>query len=110
MKSTSQVKTTKSTTTIPAALADRARAFRLSETATPEILDMMGETTLNYQDKVLLAGYCYNGVGQNSYFGAVYTHTDDDLTCEGEIRLTAISEDFFPDNGTAIAWAIGSCR
>ena len=83
-----------------------ARTFRLPETTTPENLACNWSTTLNFGDKVLLAGYYYNGIGANSYFAAIYTHTDSDFSCEGEIRLTAVSEDFFPDNGSAIAWAL----
>ena len=82
-----------------------ARTFRLPETTTPENLACNWSTTLNFGDKVLLAGYYYRH-GENSYFAAVFTHTDSDLSCEGEIRLTAVSEDFFPDNGSAIAWAL----
>ena len=83
-----------------------ARTFRLPETTTPENLACNWSTTLNFGDKVLLAGYYYNGRNANSYFATIYTHTDSDLSCEGEIRLTAVSEDFFPDNGSAIAWAL----
>jgi hypothetical protein len=82
-----------------------ARTFRLPETTTPENLACYWSTTLNFGDKVLLAGYYYRH-GENSYFAAVFTHTDSNLSCEGEIRLTAVSEDFFPDNGSAIAWAL----
>ena len=50
--------------------------------------------------------YYYNGRNQNSFFGAVYTFTTDDHSCEGEIRLTAVSDEFFADNGHSIAWAM----
>lgn len=80
--------------------------YRLPETTTPEDLACNWSTTLNYGDKVLLAGYYFNGRNANCYFGAVYTHVDDNLSCEGEIRLTAISEEMYPDNGSAIAWAL----
>ena len=86
--------------------AARARTFRLPETTTPENIASRWGTTLDFQNKVLVAGHHYNGVNQNSFFGAVYTYIDDNLTCEGEVRLTAISDEFFPDNGTAIAWAL----
>ena len=62
--------------------------------------------TLNFGSKVLLAGYFYSGRNANSYFGAVYEYTTDDHTCEGEIRLTAVSDEMFEDNGHAIAWAM----
>ena len=87
-------------------MKNNARTFRLPETTTPENLACDWSTTLNFGDKILLAGYYYNGRGKISFFGAVYTFTTDDHSCEGEIRLTAVSEDFFPDNGSAIAWAL----
>ena len=80
--------------------------YRLPETTTHEDLACNWSTTLNYGDRVLLAGYYFNGRNANCYFGAVYTFTTDDHTCEGEIRLTAISEEMYPDNGSAIAWAL----
>ena len=83
-----------------------ARTFRLPETTTPENLGCNWSTTLNFGDRVLLAGYYYNGRNQNSFFGAVYTFTTDDHSCEGEIRLTAVSEVIFEDNGHAIAWGM----
>lgn len=83
-----------------------ARTFRLPETTTPENLGCNWSTTLNFGDRVLLAGYYYNGRNQKSFFGAVYTFTTDDHSCEGEIRLTAVSDEFFADNGHAIAWAM----
>ena len=45
-------------------------------------------------------------VRMHCYFGAMYTFTTDDHTCEGEIRLTEVSDEMFPDNGHAIAWAM----
>ena len=83
-----------------------ARTFRLPETTTPENLACNWSTTLNFGNRVLLAGYYFSGRNQNSYFAAVYTHTDSNLSCEGEIRLTAVSDEFFADNGHAIAWAM----
>jgi hypothetical protein len=87
-------------------MKNNARTFRLPEATTPENLGCDWSTTLNFGDKILLAGYYYNGRGKNSFFGAVYTFTTDDHSCEGEIRLTAVSDEFFSDNGHAIAWAM----
>ena len=87
-------------------MKNTAKTFRLPETTTPETLGCNWSTTLNFDDRVLLAGYYYNGRNQNSFFGAVYTFTTDDHSCEGEIRLTAVSDEFFADNGHAIAWAM----
>ena len=53
-----------------------------------------------------LAGHYYSGRSQNSFYGAVYEYTTGNHTCEGEIRLTAVSEERFADNGHAIAWAM----
>lgn len=87
-----------------------ARTFRLPETTTPENLETRfftgNATFLTFGDKTLMAGYFWNGMGANSYYGAVYTFTTDDHSCEGEIRLTAVSDEFFKDNGHAIAWAM----
>ena len=60
---------------------------------------------MNFGDKVLLAGY-YSGRNHNNYFGAVYEYTTADHTCEGEIRLTAVSTEMFADNGHALAWGM----
>ena len=79
--------------------------YRLPETTTPEDLGCNWRTTLNFGNHVLLAGF-YFANGRNNYFGAIFTFTTDDHTCEGEIRLTAISEEFFPDNGSAAQWAM----
>ena len=84
------------------------RTYRLPETTTPEDLGCNWSTTLNFGSHVLLAGF-YFANGRNNYFGAVFTFTTDDHTCEGEIRLEAISTEMFPDNGSAIAWCIDNC-
>ena len=87
-------------------LEKNARTYRLPETTTPENLACSWSCTVNFGDKVLLAGYYYSGRNQNSYFGAVYEHLDDDLSCEGTIGLAAASEVAFEDDGHAIAWAM----
>ena len=84
--------------------------YRLPETTTPEDLGYNWSTVLNFGNHVLLAGYYYAGPNKNSYFGAIFTFTTADHTCEGEIRLEAISSEMYPDNGSAIAWCIGNCR
>jgi hypothetical protein len=91
--------------------AAKAKTYRLQTTTTPENLEtrMMndGGTTLNFGDRILVAGYYYNRNGR-SYYGATYRFTTADHTCEGEIELTDISEDTFEDNGHAIAWAMNA--
>ena len=90
-------------------LKELARTFRLPETTTPEDLGSDWSTTLNFGNHVILAGYYFRGRGQKSFFGAVYTFTTDDHTCEGEIGLTAVSEEFFEDTGHAAQWAMAQC-
>ena len=86
------------------------KKYRLPNPTTSEDLEMrfsgMDGKILNFGDRVLLAGYYWNGKGQPCYFGAVFEHLDDDLSCEGAIGLRAVSEVEFEDDGHAIAWAL----
>ena len=61
---------------------------------------------LNFGSRVLVAWYSYHGTEANGYKAAVYEYITDDHTCEGEIKLLAESEEYFVDNGHAIAWAM----
>ncbi len=89
---------------------DAMRKYRLPNPTTSEDLEMrfsgMDGKVLNFGDKVLLAGHYYNGRNKPCYFGAVYEHLDNDLSCEGAIGLAAVSEVEFEDDGHAIAWAM----
>ena len=91
-------------------MKNNAKTYRLPETTTPENLETRfftgSATFLTFGNKTLMAGYSYQGRNQNSYYGAVYEWTTDKHTCEDEIRLTAVSEAYFKDNGSAIAWAM----
>ena len=91
-------------------MKNNAKTYRLPETTTPENLETRfltnSATFLTFGNKTLMAGYYYSGRNANSYYGAVYEFTTDDHTCEGEIKLTAVSEELFKDNGHAIAWAM----
>ena len=87
-------------------LEKSARTYRLPETTTLENLACSWSCTVNFGDKVLLAGYYYSGKGKPSYFGAVYEHLDDDMSCEGTIGLRAVSNTEFEDDGHAMAWAM----
>ena len=82
------------------------RKYRISASTSPEWLETGWRTVLTFGDKVLLAGYCYNGEDHPSYFGAVYEFLTDDHSCEGEIVLKAASNLELFDNGHAIQWAI----
>ena len=84
-------------------LSEKMRTYRLPETTTSENLGCAWSTVVDFGNRVLLAGYFYSGPKANSYFAAVYEHTK---TCEGEIRLTAVSDELFPDNGRALQWAM----
>ena len=81
-----------------------ARKYRLPEETTSEMLQERWSTVIEFGNKVLLAGYYYsNG---NSWFGATYEYTTEDHTCEGNIKLTAVSTERFEDNGHALAWGM----
>ena len=83
-----------------------ARAYRIPTTTTTEDLEELGLTTLTFGERILVAGHAYLGRGNEGYFGATYRFATDDRTCEGEVRLEAVSEGLFEDDGHAIAWAI----
>ena len=84
--------------------------YRLSNPSTLEDLEMqfsdMDGKVLSFGEKVLVAGYYYNGLNEPCYFGAVYEHLDDDMGCEGTLGLAEVSEVEFEDDGHAIAWAM----
>ena len=86
-------------------LEKTARTYRLPETTTPENLACRWTCNVNFGKRFLVAGYYYT-YKEPCYYGAVYEHTDDDLSCEGEIKLIAVSEERFEDNGHALAWAM----
>lgn len=86
-------------------LEKAARTYRLPQTTTPEDLACGWSCTVNFGTRILVAGYFYS-YKQPCYYGAIYEHTDSDLSCEGEIKLLAISEERFEDNGHALAWAM----
>ena len=85
---------------------EATKKYRLPNPTTEEDLECNWSKVLRFGDKVLLAGHYYNGKGKPSYYGAVYEHLDDDLSCEGTIGLYATSEVEFEDAGHAIAWAL----
>ena len=87
-------------------ISEAMRKYRLPNPTTPEDLETRWSKVLNFGDKVLLAGYWYNGQNKPCWFSAVYEHLDDDLSCEGTIGLCAASEVEFTDEGHAIAWAM----
>ena len=86
----------------------RAKELRVPATSTSENLECQGFKILTFGNKILAVGYYYMGRNKASYYGAAYTFTTNDHTCEGSIRLTALSETFFEDDGHAIAWAMNA--
>ena len=82
------------------------RTFRLPNPATPEDLECRFSKLLTYGDKVVIAGYRWNGEGLPSYFGACYEFLEDGHTCEDPIGIRAVSDVQFEDDGHAIAWAM----
>ncbi len=80
--------------------------YRLPNPTTQEDLEMRWNAVLTFGDRVLLAGYRYNGKNNPCYFGATYEYLSDDRSCEGIIGLKAASEIEFEDDGHAIEWAM----
>ena len=64
-------------------------------------------TFVKFDNLLLMAGYFYNGPREKDYFSAIYEITDITKDGEEKIRLVKISDDFFVDNGHALAWAMG---
>lgn len=87
-------------------MTKRAEKYGLPNPTTPEDLECRLSRVLPYGNKVVMAGYYYNGINKPCYFGAVYEHLDDDLTCEGAIGLATVSGVEFTDEGHAVAWAL----
>lgn len=83
----------------------------LPNPTTQEDLEMrysgMSGKVLNYGDKILVAGYHWNGPGKPCYFAATYEYFEDgDYDCESTIGLREVSEVEFFDDGHAIEWAM----
>ena len=87
-------------------IKEAVSTYRLPNTTTPEELECRWSKLLTFGNKVVIAGYFFNGRNKPCYFGAVYEFLGDDHTCEGPIRLSAASGVEFEDDGHAIAWAI----
>ena len=82
------------------------RKYRLPNGTCKEDLETRWSRTLNFGDKVVLAGYYYNGVNKPCWFGATYEFLGEDRDCEAALGLRAVSEVEFEDEGHAIAWAM----
>ena len=86
-------------------ITDAMVQLRLPNPATQEDLETRWKTVLRFDDRVLVAGYYFKGNGKPCWFGAVYEHLDDDLSCEGMIGIREVSDVEFMDEGHAIKWA-----
>lgn len=84
------------------------KTYRLPNPTTLEDLESRWSKTLRFGDKVVMAGYFYNGKNKPCYFGAAYEFLTDDTTCEGTIGLAAVSGIEFEDEGHAIVWAMNA--
>jgi len=87
------------------------KKYRLPNPATPEDLEMrysgMDGCVLSFGDRILVAGFYWNGPGKPSYFAATFEYLEDgEHDCEDLIGLRAASDVEFYDDGHAIAWAM----
>ena len=48
------------------------------------------------------------GYHNDKYYGAIYKFTTGKHSYEDEIKLSEISDEFFEDNGHAIAWTMSA--
>lgn len=89
-------------------ITEATKTYRLPNPTTQEDLENHWTKVLNFGDKILLAGYYYNGPGKPAYFAATYEYLDDEegRDCESTIGLRTVSDVEFTDDGHAIAWAM----
>ena len=57
---------------------------------------------------VIMAGYRYNGLNKDCWYGAIYEFISDGRTCEDTIRFVEVSDEFFQDDGHAVKWAMNA--
>ena len=86
-------------------ITEAMKTYRLPNPTTQEDLECRWSKVLTLGDKIILAGYQYNGMKRPCYFGATYEFLTDDHTCEGAIGLRAASTVEFEDDGHAMLWA-----
>ena len=66
---------------------------------------MRWSKVLTFGDKVVLAGYFFNGANKPCWYSATYEFLTADRSCEGTVGLRAVSDIEFEDDGHAIQWA-----
>ena len=81
------------------------RKYRLPAESTPENIETGWSKTVTSDGYNIMAGYYYSLDG-DSYFSAVFRFVTGDHSCEGKVRLTAVSDRRFADDGHALAWAM----
>lgn len=86
-------------------LEELRRTYRLPAETTPEELETRWSKTVTFDNYTLITGYYYSP-DKKSYFSAIYRFVTADHTCEGRIRLTAVSDRRFEDDGHALAWGM----
>ena len=91
-------------------LNEKMKKYRLPLETTKEELECRWHTVVDFGNHVLVAGYFYSGPNANDWFGAVYEHITEDKSCEGLIRLTAISDQHYEDAGHALQWTMTQIR
>ena len=67
------------------------KTYRLPNPTTSEDLECRWSKLLTFGDKIVIAGYYYNGQNRPSYFGATYEFLTEDHACEDAIGLKAVS-------------------
>ena len=87
-------------------ITEAIKLYRLPSPTCREDLECYWSRILTFGDKLILAGYYYNGPGKPGYFGAVYEFLTDDTSYDGAIGLCEVSEIEFEDDGHAIEWAM----
>ena len=87
-------------------ITDAMEKYRLPNPSTPEDLEMRRFKVLTYGDRVLVAGFCYNGPNESGYYAAVYEFLYETTSCEDPVGIRAVSEVEFEDDGHAIEWAL----
>ncbi|MBR1810997.1 MAG: hypothetical protein IJ766_05015 [Clostridia bacterium] len=81
------------------------KTYRLPAESTPENLELRWSRIITFDEFTIIAGYSYRRDG-NCHFSAVYKFITDDHTCEGRVKLVAVSDRQFYDDGHALAWGM----
>lgn len=83
--------------------AKKANELRIPVTSTPENLEGWYGKTITFGSYTIIAGYYFNGIGQNSFYWAAFKNKGG---IEDEANLKAVGKDFYEDDGHALAGAL----